>query len=163
MFMYTHKKLFLGVSSIEILIGVSIAATILISASFAIVTFINTSHTISEKTQALYLAEEGIELARYIRDNDWTDISGLTMGNTYYFELTTSSVDIGSTPETIGNFSRSVTFENVYRHTSTDEILASTSPSVAEDVNTKYITVTITGGSLSDSVSITSILTDINS
>ena len=92
--MYTHKKLFLGVSSIEILIGVSIAATILISASFAIVTFINTSHTISEKTQALYLAEEGIELARYIRDNDWVDISGLTTGNTYYFELTTSSIDI---------------------------------------------------------------------
>jgi type II secretory pathway pseudopilin PulG len=151
-----------GIAAVEMLVGISIAAVVLIAASFSIVTFVNTSHNISIQTQALYLAEEGIELVRYVRDNDWTDISSLTTGATYYIETTVSTIDIGSTPETVGYFTRSVSFENAYRDNTSDDIVASGSPGSYEDTDTKIVTVTVGGGGLSSDVALISILTNIN-
>ena len=155
----TDKK---GIAVVEVLVGVSIAAVVLVAASFAIVTFINTSHKISIQTQALYLAEEGIELVHFVRDNDWTNISTLTTGTTYYLEITPTTVDIGSTPETVGNFSRSLSLENAYRDNTTDSIVANGSPGSSEDTDTKYVTVTISGGGLSSDISIVNVLTNMN-
>lgn len=161
--MHTSNQTKRGVTALEVLVGVSIAAMILIAASFSIVTFINTSHAISEKTQALYLAEDGLELVRYVRDNDWANISSLTVENEYYLETTASTVDIGTNPEIVGDFSRAVVFENVYRHGSTHTIVASTTAGSIEDIETKYVTVTISGGDLTQDLSLTSILANIDS
>lgn len=151
-----------GVSAIEILVGVSIAALILIFASDTLAQFLNISHDVSEKTQALYLAEEGLELMRYVRDNNWTSLSALTVGNTYYLNPSSTSVGVGSTPETIGDFSRSVILHNVYRTPTTYDIVASTTSGSALDADAKYVTVVVSWGSPADSVSLTSILADIH-
>jgi competence protein ComGC len=159
--MYAACKTRRGVTAVEMLVGVSIAALILIAASTTISTFANTAHNIVTKTQALYLTEDGLELVRFVRDNDWADINSLTEGDTYYIDVDASSVEVGSTPETVGEFTRSVVFENVYRHSSTDDVVASTSPSSVEDTNSKYVTVTVSWGSPVESVSLPSILADI--
>ncbi len=150
-----------GVSAVELLVGVSIAALILISASYSITLFMDASHEVSEKTQALYLAEDGLELTRFVRDNDWANISALTMGTTYYFDVTDSSVGLGLTPEVIGGYSREVVFENVYRDTTTLDIVASTTVGSSADPSTKYVTVTVVWGVPSRTVSLTSILADV--
>ncbi len=150
-----------GVSSVELLVGVSIAALILISASYTISMFMSTAQGVTEKTQALYLAEDGMELVRFVRDNDWANISALTVGTPYYLAVTGSSVALGTTPETIGSFSREVIVQNVYRDATTADIVASTTPGSVADPKAKYITVTVTWDTPTKTVSLDSILADL--
>jgi type II secretory pathway pseudopilin PulG len=146
-----------GITAIEALVGVSIAALILVVSTFTIVQFINTSHTVADKTQALYLAEEGQELLRFVRDNDWTNISSLSLGTDYYLEIKSADITTTTTPETIGKYSRSFTLENVERNGDDDIVSSGT-----EDNDSKYVTVTVEWGSPTQSVTLESILTNIN-
>jgi len=150
-----------GVSAIEVLVGVSIAGIMLVSSFFAITTFLNASHVLSEKTQAVYLAEEGLELVRFVRDNDWLDISSLTLNTPYYLEITEDEVLVSGTPEVIGDFTRSFVVQNVHRNNATNAIVESTTSGAVPDPNTKYVTVTITWGTPLESVSLTTILANL--
>lgn len=76
-----------GIAIVEILIGTSILTIILAFISTTLVLFLDTSNLAMEQTQALYLAEEGQEFLRYLRDEDWDTIAGLTEGDTYYLSL----------------------------------------------------------------------------
>lgn len=149
-----------GVISIEMVVGVSIAGLILVYAMYTVAQFVNNAHVVSEKTQALYLAEDGLELIRFIRDEAWSNVSSLPLNTARYLEVTASAVSVTTTPETVGEYSRSFTLSNVYRD-SDDDIVASTTSGSVADPDSKYVTVNVTWDGGTESVSLTSILADI--
>ena len=145
-----------GLTGIEVLIGVSIVALILVFTTHTIARFINVGAETSEKIQALYLAEEGIEMVRYIRDDQWSHISSLTDGTTYYLDVTPAAIATSTTKEVIGQFTRSFVLEPVERNGANDIVVSGT-----PDPTSKYVTVTVTWDTPTSSVSLTSIVADI--
>jgi type II secretory pathway pseudopilin PulG len=150
-----------GFTSLEVVIGVSIAATVLIFAMYTINSFINSARDVTEKTQALYLAEEGLELVRFIRDENWSNISALPVSTTRYLAIATSTISATTTPEVLGAFTRSFQMENVYRNTTTDDIVASTTGGSVADTGSKYVRMTVSWGTPTKSVALTTIITDL--
>lgn len=152
-----------GMTSIEIVIGVSIAGIVLVYSMYAIMEFVNSARDISAKTEALYLAEDGLELVRYIRDNDWANISSLSVNNTHYLQVTTTTVQTTASPEIVDTFSRSFRIQNVYRNPGNEDIIASTTGGAVVDTGSKYVTMTVSWGTPVKSVSLTTIIADISS
>lgn len=158
---FLFKRVSRGFAAVETVVGVALAAMILIFATNAIALFINTGRTISEKTKALYLAEEGLELVRFVRDESWNNISALSTSGTHYLNVTPTLITTTATPEYVDGYKRSFTVQNVYRNTSTNDIVASTTAGSVADTNAKYVTVNVVWGTPTTTVSLTSILTDL--
>lgn len=129
-----------GIGLVEIVIG----AAILTSSVLAIATFyvqaLGAGRDATQLVQASFLAEEGLEVMRFFRDESWQNISGLTTGTSYYLTFngtkwatTTTDMFIDST------FERAVKVENVYRDLSDD--IASSGGTL--DANTKKITASV--------------------
>jgi len=146
-----------GIVAVEAIVGVTIAALVLLFVSHSIVRFVNTGRDSTEKTQALYLAEEGLEMVRFIRDKKWSYISDLTDGTTYYLDINATTIATSTTKEVIGEFARSFEISPVERD-SNDDIVSSGTP----DGDSKYVTVRIEWGTPTTTVSLVSILADIN-
>lgn len=114
-----------GSTLLEVLVVAGILSAICLS-------FIGTFVTVSrfhEKNmlaiKAELLAEEGLEAIRLIKGNGWSGLSALTPGNTYYFDLATSTWGVTTTPEVIdGEFYRSFRSYSVSRDAS-DNIVTS--------------------------------------
>jgi len=151
-----------GVTAIEVVIGVSIAALILVFTMYAIMLFVNAGRTVSEKTEAVYLAEEALELIRFVRDGAWSNISSLTNNTTYYLDITGGAITVTNTPEVIDGFRRSFIISNVYRNAVTNDIVASTTGGSVADSSSKYVTATVSWGVSTSTISLTSILTNLN-
>ncbi len=132
-----------GVTAIEVVVGVSIAGIILVYAIYAITQFVNSARDVTVKTEALYLAADGIELIRFVRDSNWSTISNLNVNQTHYLSVATTSITVTNSPETVGNLTRSFVVERVYRDATSDDIVASTTAGAVQDTNARYITVTV--------------------
>lgn len=108
------------------------------------------------QTEGHFLAQEGIEAVKSIRDNDWLDLAdgthGLTDGSGYW--------DFQGVSETIGDYTRSITIEGVNRDVSGDIVTSGGSL----DPRTKKITTTIDwiGIASAQSIITESYLTDWN-
>ena len=150
-----------GITAVEVLFGIAIASLVLIFVSNAIALFINAGRTVTEKTKALYLAEEGLEFIRFVRDESWSNISSFPINTTRYFTVTGSAITIGTTPEWIDGYRRRFSVQNVYRNSSSDDIVASTTGGSVADTNSKYVFMTIEWGNPTSSVSMTSVLSDL--
>ncbi|MBI2098658.1 MAG: hypothetical protein HYT49_03375 [Candidatus Wildermuthbacteria bacterium] len=117
-----------GGSLVEIVVASGIImgslAAILGLAAF----FLATSQVVQQTSQATALAQEALEIARNVRDGtDWaTGLGALTLGDFYHPEQFGSPPEwtLASGPETIGEFTRQIVFEEVYRDGS-DNISAS--------------------------------------
>lgn len=157
-----HIKYTRGITLVEVLIGVAIASLILIFSTNAIALFINAGRTAAEKTKAVYLAEEGLELMRFVRDQSWNNISTLSTSGTHYLRVTTTTVTTTVTPESIDGYRRSFTIQNVYRNTVSDDIVASTTSGAVADTQSKYIRMTVQWGTPTTTVSLTSILSNLD-
>jgi len=68
-----------GFSIIEVLISTTIIAVILGGLVAIGRNVLANNMVLSEKTQAVYLAQEGIEIVRQIRDTNWVDASNTTL------------------------------------------------------------------------------------
>lgn len=150
-----------GLSSIEIVLGVSLAALILIFVTYAVVRFVNTGRDVSDRAQALYLAEEGLELIRFVRDEDWSNIGSLTGNTSYYLDIDPTSISITGAPETIDYFERRFWVSNVYRNAD-DDIVPSTTPGSVADPESRYVTVEVTGGTPERTITLSTILANID-
>jgi type II secretory pathway pseudopilin PulG len=150
-----------GITAIEVVIGVAIAALILIFVSNTIALFINAGRTASERTKALYLVEDGLELVRFVRDERWSNISSLSTNSTHYLNVTPTTITTTVTPEYIDGYRRSFRIQNVYRNSTTDDIVASTTSGSVVDTGSKYVTMTVEWGNPTTSLSMTSILVDL--
>ncbi len=116
-----------GISLIEVVVGVSIMAFVLLFLLLTMTLFLETRAKILNDTKSLYLAEEGIEVLRHVRDDNWNDIAGLTIDTPHFLSISTTSIAITSTPEVIdGGWQREVVFHELYRDSATDDVVAST-------------------------------------
>lgn len=128
-----------GFMTIEVLIGVFII-TISILASMAVVQkSIYISRQAVHFSQANFLLEEGVEVVRITRDNDWSNISSLILNTDYYPLFSAGSWSLSITPNTVGIFTRKINIANVKRDDSTKDI----SSIGTEDSGTKLVTVTV--------------------
>ena len=74
-----------GVGIIEIIVVVAIAGIALFGISGVSSYALGVMNDRKALLEASYLAEEGIEAARSVRDESWSsNIAGLTMGTNYY-------------------------------------------------------------------------------
>lgn len=130
-----------GFFLIEAVIASAIVATTLVMMLGAISNVVAISKYSLQKTQASYLLEEGVEVAKLLRNQSWTNISGLSTGTTYYMSWSGSAWSYTPTaPGTAtGVFTRTIVFSSVSRD-GTDTITASGGTA---DSGTRLGTVTV--------------------
>lgn len=152
-----------GLSVVEVAFGVSIAALVVTFMTHAIIRFASAGTENLTRAQAVFIAEEGVELMRYLRDDSWANIQSLTNGTPYYLTISTTTIATSTTLSLIdGVFTRRIVSYPAYRATSGNDLVASTS-AVAKsvDTDTKLITVTVSWGASSSTVSLSTYLTNL--
>ena len=129
-----------GFSLVEILIAAAIIATTLVSIVGIASQSVSVSHQSLNTYTASTLLEEGAEAVRTLRDTNWSSISSLTNGTTYYpvFSTTTNTWSLSTTPATVGIFTRSIVLSQVTRNGVYDIASSGTL-----DTNTRLVTVTV--------------------
>ena len=75
-----------GFGLIEVIIVATIGVIVFLSSASCLNSFLGITMLNIDKTEALFLTKSSLEQARALRDEDWTNISGLVSGNLYYFE-----------------------------------------------------------------------------
>lgn len=144
----SNKK---GFTLVEVLVGATIISLTTFSLVSAGAKGVELSLRAMRQTQASYLLEEGAEAVKSIRDSAWSNISGLTVGTTYYLSYNTSTNvwSLSTTPSTIDSiFTRTIVVSAVNRD-SNDDI----SSSGTTDAYTKKVDVTVSWTSASGTVS----------
>ncbi|MFA5791956.1 MAG: hypothetical protein WC884_02875 [Candidatus Paceibacterota bacterium] len=131
-----------GFMIVEVLIAASIITISILAAMTVTQKSVYVSRQAFHATQAAFLLEEGAEAVRVLRDNNWTNISLLTIGTNYYPTFSGGTWTLSSTPNTIDIFTRTVSTANVNRDNTTKDI----SSIGTNDPGTKLITVTVSWG-----------------
>lgn len=129
-----------GFGLIEIVVGGAVFAISILGISFYYQQALSVSQKTGHIVQAGFLMEEGIEIAKLFRDGNWTNISGLTPGATYYLTWTGSAWATTTTNTFVdGSFERTLVVDNVNRD-SNDDIVTSGG---TLDAGTKKVTVSV--------------------
>ena len=141
--MNTVYKKNIGFAMVEIIVAAAIISGAFVAAMGVAQKSLYLARQALHTGQASFLLEEGAEVVRIYRDNTWTNISGLTVGTTYYpyFSGGTWILSTTSTNGTVGIFTRSVVFLNVNRDATTADIVTSGG---TLDTGTLKVTVTVT-------------------
>lgn len=141
-----------GFALIEIMVATSIILVALVALLSAVERSSELARQSLERDQAAFLLEEGAESVKLIRDNNWTNISGLVLDTPYYLSFSGTSWSLETTPNKVDIFTRTVTVSAVSRDGSDD--IAS---SGIVDTGTKKITVSVSWpserGTLTESLS----------
>jgi len=113
----SSKKYQKGIGLIEVIVAVFVLTTVLSTLITVNNLYIKTSRANIKMTQGAYLASEAVEAIKTIRDNGWDIINAIPMNTTYYlyFNSVSSSWFATTTVESIPDFSRSFSLNNVYR------------------------------------------------
>ena len=132
-----------GISLVEVVVGSAIILTVLVGLVVAFERYAATLFRTTDRLQATYLAEEGVEVARILRDASWTNFAALTLDVPYRLALVAGVWEATTSTTLIdGAFDRTMTLASVYRRTSDSDIVASTSPSPkAIDINARHVSV----------------------
>jgi len=134
-----------GVTLVEVITGVAIISIILIAIGFAVQTYIEARNTLVVNLEAAYLAEEGYEIIRHLRDENWNTIDALPINTTRYLAVATTTLAVTTTPEVIDtSFRRSFKLQSVYRN-GNDDIVVSTAPGATLDSETREVEVSVAG------------------
>ena len=129
------------------MVEIIVASSIMLISILAVMAVAQKSVVLSERSihtaQANFLLEEGAEAVRILRDNNWTNISGLSQGTHYSLSFSSNTWNISNigTPEVVGKFSRIVDIFTVNRDATTADIV--TNGGVLDN-GTKLITITVT-------------------
>ncbi|KKP56223.1 MAG: hypothetical protein UR80_C0027G0004 [Parcubacteria group bacterium GW2011_GWB1_35_5] len=129
-----------GFSLVEMVIMISVATFSILIIWKIYTAFIKVSVSNPSLFQASFLAEEGIEAVKFMRDDSWTsNIAPLSSGASYILAFDNVAWEATTTLTLIDNqFDRRVVFEDVNRDGAGD-IAISGSP----DLNTKKVTITV--------------------
>jgi hypothetical protein len=129
-----------GFSLVEVLVMVSVAIFSILVVWKAYTAFIKISFSNPSLFQASFLAEEGVEAVKFLRDESWnTNISPLASGTSYTLIFNGAAWSVTTTPAYILNrFDRRLVLSDVYRDAS-----GNIASSGTLDPNTKKITVTV--------------------
>src|ERR1035437_2362130 len=127
-----------GFMTIEAMVAISIIVIAVLAAMAVTQKSIYVSRQSLHVSQASFLLEEGAETVRILRDNSWSNISGLTVGTNYYSTFS-GSWTLSTTPGVVGIFTRKINIATIYRNATTGDI-ANTGTS---DAGTKLVTITV--------------------
>jgi Tfp pilus assembly protein PilW len=152
-----------GIGIVETLVGLSILVSAVLVLMAAFNNYINIAIRETNVLTATYLAEEGVEATRSIRDAGFAaDIATQTTGTPYHIVFNGTDWDFTATPQIIdGKFTRTVTLDDVYRRDSDSDIVdVSSGDPKTLDPETKKVTVVVSyeGG---ESRTIVTYLTDL--
>lgn len=128
-------------SLIEVIIAIAVIAATLLIISFAFTQFIKVTMLTTKDIQALYLAEEGLEVARLFRDNGWaTSLGSFSVGTSYWLVKDNDVWRATTTPQPLidGLFDRFFIVGAVSRDSNSD-----ISGGGTVDPNTKMVTVSV--------------------
>jgi len=131
----------IGLTLVEILVATSIILVFLLALSGVNNLYFKTVLLNTSSVRATFLAEEGLEAMRFLRDSSWiNNISPLTINTGYNLVLEANTWKATTTSILIDNlFERVVNIREVYRDSS-DDIVSSGG---TLDPNTRFITVTV--------------------
>lgn len=106
-----------GFSLVEIIVGAAIIASSVVAIVGVYGTVSNTANRTTPRLQASFLAEEGVEAVRSMRDKTWSGrIANLTVGTTYYLSWTgTEWIATTTSSQIDSQFTRTVSFQSVNR------------------------------------------------
>lgn len=145
------NKYISGITLIEVIVGIGIITIILVGLISAFQVFLKASLTNTEKIQSAFLLEEGMEVVRFLRDENWSNISNLTNNIDYYTYFSGTNWNITSIATTTNSFTRKIIFSDVYRRNSDSDIVASTSPDAKTlDVNSRFVTIRVSSDTLDE-------------
>ncbi|MEK7139894.1 MAG: hypothetical protein AAB805_01060 [Patescibacteria group bacterium] len=148
-----------GFGVVEIVIGSALISLALIGLIASFQASLVASREAGRKLTATFLAEEGMEAARLMRDRSWTNISGLSTTTTYYLTFTGGTWATTTVSSQIfGTYYRTVRVSDVYRNGSQDIAASGTG-----DARTKKITADVSWQKrgATTTVSLSSYLADI--
>lgn len=113
----TRKNYQRGATLVEAVVAVSVFLVVVLSLSGVITFSMKAVLENATKVQAGFLAEEGLEAVRLMRDAGWTaNIAGQSSGTPFYLEFNGAAWTATETSTTIeGIFERQVVFADVYR------------------------------------------------
>lgn len=137
-----------GFTLLEVVIASSIITTAMLAILNSYSFFILAEKGNTARVKSIFLVEEGIEAGRYLRDKGWTaNIKPLSTTTSYYLYFSTSTGNgfwqATTSPQIYdGIFTRKITFGQVYRNNSTQNISTTSSGSTV-DPNTRKVTVTV--------------------
>jgi len=131
-----------GLTLIELLVGMAVIAAFMTAAMTTFQKALELANRNSRAVQAAYLAEEGVEALKLMRDNGWqASIAPLVPGTAYYFEFaggmwksTTTNLFLD------GMYERKFVLSQVRRDATTKDIVASGG---ALDASTTQATVSV--------------------
>lgn len=111
---------------VEMLVAVSIISVSILSAMAVTQKSIYIARQALHTSQSAFLLEEGAEAVRILRDNNWSNISGLIVGTNYYpkFVGDTWTLTTIASDGIVGIFTRKVVLSNVNRDNITKDISA---------------------------------------
>jgi type II secretory pathway pseudopilin PulG len=137
-----------GSGLVEILVAIFIFSIILGSLIEASNMYLSGAGESIKTAQGAYIAEEGIEAVKILRDTSWTNVSSLTDNTNYYLYFDTSSSTNNtwiatSTVNSVDAFARTFKTNAVYRD-SNGRIVTSGG---TLDTNTEKITVSVSWNS----------------
>jgi type II secretory pathway pseudopilin PulG len=140
-----------GISIVEAVVGIAILSFFIITIIGSFTLFTKTAAENTQRMQAAYLLEEGMEGVRFSRDSAWNTISNLNTTKTYVLNITSSAITLpekdvvytGEIPLDNTVFTRTLRVRDVCRHNGTDVIDRLTPPScsgsVYLDTDIRYI------------------------
>lgn len=130
-----------GISLVEVLVGVSLIGVVGIFIGITITQFAQIRNNILTDTNKVYLTEEGYEIVRLLRDDNWTNISNLSLNTPYFLQVSTTTLAIGGSSELIdGRYNRGFLVQSIYRNGSGD-IVASTTSGAIIDTDARELSV----------------------
>ncbi|MFA5838810.1 MAG: hypothetical protein WC849_02635 [Candidatus Paceibacterota bacterium] len=106
-----------GSSLVEMLVGLSVLIFVVLGFVVSFNYFVKNSILGTKNVQAYFLAEEGLEAIKSMRNSSWTtNINSLVSGQEYHLYFNGSNWQSTATQSKIDNvFTRKFVIENVYR------------------------------------------------
>lgn len=150
-----------GFGILEIIITIFILSMAIFSISQLAIYAMQKVQEGENTAKALFLAKEGIEAVRTIKDKNWTNnIATLTFGADYHSTISLNTWTLASGEEITNQFTRKIVIDNVSRDPITKDI-EQTYNATNNDSNTKKITSAVLWGTTStQDISYTSGTTD---
>lgn len=131
-----------GMTLVEVVIAAAIISASVLALLLVHSLYIKTALANTSQVKAIFLAEEGVEDIRFLRDSSWS----------------ANIANLSATTTTIDSFTRTVTLSDAYRDSNSD-IVASGTP----DSNTKLITSSVSwwNGTATSTKSISAYITNL--
>lgn len=133
-----HRKN--GLTLVEVVIAAAIILAAVVTLLGVHTLYLKTALSNGNSVKAAYLAEEGIEAIRFLRDSSWSaNIATLSLNTDYGVVLPGDMWQATTTNTSIGDFQRTIRLSAVYRDIN-DDIVSSGG---SLDPNTKLLVSTV--------------------